>query len=141
VRLEKKSCEHSVFSDGGLCCDRCVDIATVEIRSNDTGVRERPREPPQGLVSDSFQQPQHFPAAQLSPSFHLYLLTSAYFSSLTPHCQLPTLNLIHPLSVHLTPLLSPPIDSASLPPSFAQHPARLPQAFILQKRPSPKFAR
>lgn len=112
---------------------------TVEIR-RDTGERERPRESPQDSWVTLSSNPSTFQRHN-SPPLFTSISTSAYFSSLTPHCRLPTLNLFHPLSVHLTPLFSPPIDSASLPPSLVQHPARLPQIFILQKRPSHKFAR
>lgn len=53
-------------------------------------------------MSDSFQQPQHFPAAQISPSFHLYLNICLFFhlSLLTATFPLST-TLI--LSLHLTP--------------------------------------
>lgn len=101
---------------------------TVEIRlsERDRESHRRTRErlfPATPALSSGTNLPLFSPLSQ-----HLLIL-----SSFTPHCHLPTLNHSHPLS-------SPDPTLHFLLRSLAHRPARLPQPFILQMRPSHTLA-
>lgn len=124
VRLEKKSCEQA--SSFCIFWWRLVLIYSRDTAWNEcareTESHHRTREllfPATPALSSGTTLPLFLPL-----SHHLLIL-----SSLAPLCCLPTLNLFHPRSLHLTPLFSPPIDSASLPPPYVHRSCSSSSAF------------